>query len=101
MALARDLDGQQEADAFAARLGHETDKIAIAANVGLPPDLKEAAVVADLWRYGDAVTHDYKGLKKTVKTKGRILTVLSNHTDGVLYIKVSRYAFSSALLICF
>lgn len=101
MALARDLDGHQETGTFAARLGHETDKIAIAAYVGLPPDLKEAAAVADLGRYGYTVTHDHKGLKKTVKTKGRILTVLSNHTDGVLYIKVLRYAFSSALLICF
>ena len=72
MALPRDLDGHQETGTLTAGPGDETDKLAIATNVGLPPDLEEAATVADLGRYGDAVCHICKGLKNLLLTKGRI-----------------------------
>ena len=62
MAFPRDLDGHQKTGTFTAGPGDETDKLAIATNVGLQPDLEEAAAVADLRRYGDTVCHICKGL---------------------------------------
>lgn len=71
MACPCDLYGHQEAGTRTAGPGDETDEIVIAADIQSLPEPKKAGEVADLRRYGDAVRHICKGLKKITLMKGR------------------------------
>ena len=60
MECARRLNCCQEAGTITRRAGDETNKVLIAANMRLFPQLEQPSCVADLRCYGDIVVHNAK-----------------------------------------
>lgn len=69
MNRSRGLNSHQETGTLTGRRGDEFDKVFIATDMRLSPDLEKTGGVVDLRCYGDIIVHDAKFAIKTLYTK--------------------------------